>query len=44
LAGQLGVALTSRLQQRGFLVPGSGKRFEVTPAGVDWFGSLAIDA
>jgi DNA-binding transcriptional ArsR family regulator len=43
LAGQLGVAVASRLQQRGFLVPAAGKRFEVTPAGIEWFGGLGVD-
>ena len=43
LAGQLGVAVTRGLQERGFIVPASEKRFDVTPAGSAWFGRIGID-
>ncbi len=43
LAGWLGVAVTDALQQRVFLIAGPDKAFDVTPAGVSWFGELGID-
>jgi DNA-binding transcriptional ArsR family regulator len=43
LAGRLGVAVTSGLQSKGFVVPSAGKRFDVTEAGREWFGSFGID-
>lgn len=43
LAGQLGVAVTRGLCARGFIVPASEKRFEVTPAGVTWFAGVGLD-
>jgi hypothetical protein len=43
LAGQLGVAATRALQEKGFLVAADEKKFEVTPAGAAWFGGLGLD-
>jgi DNA-binding transcriptional ArsR family regulator len=43
LAGQLGVAATRALQERGFIVAADDKKFEVTPAGAAWFGGLGLD-
>jgi DNA-binding transcriptional ArsR family regulator len=37
LAGELGVAIASALQDRMLLARGDGKRFAVTPAGAEWF-------
>ena len=43
LAGELGVAATRALQEKGFLVAADEKKFEVTPAGAAWFGDLGLD-
>lgn len=43
LAGQLGVAVTRGLQQRGFVVPAPEKQFAVTSAGVEWFAGIGFD-
>jgi hypothetical protein len=43
LAGRLGVAVTASLIARELLVPARDKRFDVTPRGVQWFGSLGVD-
>ncbi|MDQ0394906.1 ArsR/SmtB family transcription factor [Labrys monachus] len=43
LAGRVGVALTSALQERGFLIAAAGKRFEVPSDGVEWFGAVGLD-
>ena len=43
LAGRLGVAVTRGMQERGFLIAAAGKRFDVTPAGADWFGDIGLD-
>jgi DNA-binding transcriptional ArsR family regulator len=43
LAGQMGVAVTRGLQERGFIVPAPDKRFDVTPAGATWFGGIGLD-
>lgn len=43
LAGRLGVVVTRRLQERGFLVEAPGKRFDVTAAGMAWFADLGLD-
>lgn len=45
LAGQVGVAVTQGLERRGYLVAAPDKRFEVTPAGLDWFAGhgLAVE-
>jgi DNA-binding transcriptional ArsR family regulator len=43
LAGQMGVAVTEGLQERGFIVPAPEKLFDVTFAGVEWFGSIGLD-
>jgi DNA-binding transcriptional ArsR family regulator len=36
LAGELGVAFADALERRGYLVPGEGKRLEVTVSGKQW--------
>jgi DNA-binding transcriptional ArsR family regulator len=43
LAGRLGVAVTSSLSTKGLIVPVANKRFDVTDAGANWFGSLGIN-
>lgn len=43
LAGRLGVAVAGGLTGRGFLVAKPEKRFEVTPAGADWFAGIGLD-
>lgn len=43
LAGQLGVAVTQRLQERGFIAVAANKQFQVSPAGVDWFRGIGLD-
>jgi hypothetical protein len=43
LAGRLGVAVTAALVDRGFIAPVAGKRYEIPPAGVEWFGTFGID-
>ena len=43
LAGQLGVAATRALEERGFIVAAEDKKFEVTPKGADWFAGLGLD-
>jgi DNA-binding transcriptional ArsR family regulator len=43
LAGQLGVAATRALQERAFIVATEDKKFEVTPAGANWFSELGVD-
>ncbi|HTK12309.1 MAG TPA: helix-turn-helix transcriptional regulator [Xanthobacteraceae bacterium] len=43
LAGEMGVALTRALLQRGYLVAANDKQFTVTLAGADWFAGLGLD-
>jgi DNA-binding transcriptional ArsR family regulator len=43
LAGQMGVAVTEGLQERGFIVLAPEKLFDVTLSGVEWFGSIGLD-
>lgn len=43
LAGRLGIAVTRGLCSRGLLTAGAQRQFEVTPAGVEWFGELGLD-
>ena len=43
LAGQLGVAATRALQEKGFILAAENKRFEVTPSGATWFDGLGLD-
>jgi DNA-binding transcriptional ArsR family regulator len=43
LAGQLGVAMTQALEQRGMIVAAEERQFEVTPDGVEWFGRMGLD-
>ena len=45
LAGELGVAVATALEDRGLLAPADGKRLDVTPSGAMWFGAvLGIEA
>ena len=43
LAGRLGVAVTQKLQERGFIFPVPEKKFGVTAAGRDWFAQIGLD-
>lgn len=43
LAGQLGVAVTQGLEERGFIIPAAEKQFEVTSLGIKWFSSIGLD-
>ncbi|HKT95932.1 MAG TPA: helix-turn-helix domain-containing protein [Paraburkholderia sp.] len=43
LAGQIGVAVTQSLVERGYLAPGAERRLEVTSAGAVWFAHLGLD-
>ncbi len=43
LAGQVGVAVTRSLQERGYIRPAPDKQFDLTPAGAEWFGSVGVD-
>ncbi|MPM79272.1 hypothetical protein SDC9_126305 [bioreactor metagenome] len=43
LAGQVGVAVTRGLLQRGYLLAAEQKRFDLTPEGAEWFGSMGLD-
>ena len=43
LAGRIGVAITRSLQERSYILPAADKRFDVTPRGIDWFGSIGLD-
>ncbi|HEY9396688.1 MAG TPA: helix-turn-helix domain-containing protein [Burkholderiales bacterium] len=43
LAGQVGVAVAQALQARRYICPASDKQFEVTLAGIEWFGSIGLD-
>lgn len=45
LAGQLGVAIATALEQQALLVLSepAGKCYQITPAGRRWFGELGID-
>jgi predicted transcriptional regulator len=43
LAGQVGVAITRRLQERDYIRAASDKQFAVTPTGVEWFGGIGVD-
>ncbi|MFT0736093.1 ArsR/SmtB family transcription factor [Ralstonia wenshanensis] len=43
LAGQVGVAVTQALQSRGYLLPMPDKQYEITPAGITWFGDVGLD-
>lgn len=43
LAGRLGVAIAQSLQSQEFIVAVADKRFEVTPAGADWFAGIGLD-
>jgi DNA-binding transcriptional ArsR family regulator len=43
LAGKVGVAVTQALLERGYICSAADKQFEVTPAGIDWFGSMGLD-
>jgi len=43
LAGQIGVAVTESLAERDLIRPAAEKKFEVTPAGADWFRELGVE-
>ncbi|NPT58462.1 helix-turn-helix domain-containing protein [Paraburkholderia sp. 5N] len=43
LAGSIGVAITHSLQERGFLIAAADRQFDVTPAGIEWFGCMGLD-
>lgn len=43
LAGQLGVAITHELVERGYIRAEADKQFGVSAVGVEWFGALGID-
>jgi len=43
LAGQLGVAVTQALQDRGYIEAQAEKQYQVSPAGVAWFATLELD-
>lgn len=43
LAGQMGVAVTQRLQARGLLVAEADKQFSITPDGHAWFAGIGLD-
>lgn len=43
LAGQVGVAVTQALQSHGYLLPMPDKQYEVTTAGIAWFGGVGLD-
>jgi DNA-binding transcriptional ArsR family regulator len=43
LAGRIGVAVTQGLVAREFLIVAEGKRYEVTPAGAEWFLGMGLD-
>ena len=43
LAGRIGVAVTHGLQERSFLLAADDKRFDVTPAGIEWFSRMGLE-
>jgi len=43
LAGQMGVAITQALEHCGYLLAVEDKRYELLPAGAQWFAALGID-
>lgn len=43
LAGQLGVAVTQALQERGFIIPAAEKQFVVTSLGIEWFAGIGLE-
>ncbi len=43
LAGQVGVAVTHGLQERGFIVEAADKQFAVPGAGIEWFETIGLD-
>ncbi|OZI27934.1 transcriptional regulator [Bordetella genomosp. 7] len=43
LAGQLAVAITQALQDRGYLVAAPDRQFDLTPAGAQWFADIGVD-
>lgn len=43
LAGRIGVAITHGLQARGFMLASPDKRYDVTPAGIEWFCRMGLD-
>jgi DNA-binding transcriptional ArsR family regulator len=43
LAGQIGVAVTRALQERGHLIAAAEKKFEIPAAGAAWFSGIGLD-
>ncbi|MGY5779617.1 ArsR/SmtB family transcription factor [Rhizobium sp. LEGMi135b] len=43
LAGRVGIAVTHGLLERGFLTAAERKRFELTPAGAEWFDRMGMN-
>jgi DNA-binding transcriptional ArsR family regulator len=43
LAGQVGVAVTRGMQERGYLCAAADKQFDAPPAGIAWFGAIGLD-
>jgi len=43
LAGVLGVAVTSAMQERGLIIAVPVKQFDVTQAGHEWFAEIGLD-
>ena len=43
LAGQVGVVVAQALQARRYIRPAADQQFEVTSAGIEWFGSIGLD-
>lgn len=43
LAGQVGIAIARALQARRYICAAADKRFEVTSAGIEWFGGIGLD-
>jgi DNA-binding transcriptional ArsR family regulator len=43
LAGQLGVAVTTALQDQAYIQPVTAKQFEITATGAQWFASMGVN-
>ena len=43
LAGQMGVAITQALENCGYILAVEDKRYELLPAGAQWFTELGVD-
>lgn len=44
LAGQVGIAITERLQAKDYIQSAPDKQFKVTASGIAWFNTIGIDA